>query len=132
MALSRRFTFGKEERMHRKKDVDGLFGGEGRSLTSSPLRAVYMVSHRGDERPRLQVLVSVPKRHFHHAVDRNRLKRLIREAYRKNKHILLDALIDTPDQKIDLAFIWIEDQLYDYQRVEKSVVNALQRIKETL
>ena len=54
------------------------------------------------------MLVSVPKKHFHHAVDRNRVKRQVREAYRRRKQILYDAL---PENKtLLLAFVWLSDR----------------------
>lgn len=60
----------------------------------------------GDEP--VQMLVSVPKKHFHHAVDRNRVKRQVREAYRRRKQILYDAL---PENKtLLLAFVWLSDR----------------------
>lgn len=78
----------------------------------------------------VQILISVSKRRFKHAVDRNRTKRLIREAYRLNKH-LLDNLISA-GQHIDIAFIWMSDQRCDFATVEARMKSLLQRIAETL
>jgi len=77
----------------------------------------------------VEVLVSVSKRRVRHAVDRNRVKRLIREAYRLNKHILWDAL---KERHMALAFLWNSDELMSFDVVERKVRNLLQRISEQL
>ena len=118
-------AFPKAERLCSKKRIAQLFAGDSRSLSAYPLRAVYRPAPEGDAC--VQVLVSVSKRRFRHAVDRNRTKRLIREAYRLNKHLLLAY---TGLSHIDLAFIWIGDQLSDFPTVEAKVRNLLQRIGE--
>ncbi len=116
--------FRKAERLCSKKRIEQLFAGDSRSLSAYPLRAVYRETT--SEQP-LQLLISVSKRRFKHAVDRNRTKRLIREAYRLNKHLLLDNL---DDKHLDIAFLWISDQLSTFPIVEAKVKNLLQRIGE--
>ena len=64
-------------------------------------------------------------RYFKRAVKRNRVKRQVREAYRKNKSIIAD-------KAVALAFIWTDAQLHDSEQVEKKVVNLLTRVKEKL
>ena len=105
-------------------------------MAAFPLRIVYMkqrVDVLGDntEVPPVSILISVPKKRFRHAVDRNRMKRLIRETYRTNKHILWDVLKDK-DYRILLAFVGITDKMPSYVMVRKSVVKALTRISESL
>jgi ribonuclease P protein component len=73
-------------------------------------------------------LISVPKKRFHHAVDRNRVKRQMREAYRKNKQILLERLPE--DRQLALALVWISDQHADSAEIERRMVSLLQRIAE--
>ncbi len=77
----------------------------------------------------VEVLVNVPKRLFKHAVDRNRLKRLVREAYRHHKHILWQTL---GDRHIALALLWIGKGEASYGTVEAKVKNLLLRISEEL
>ena len=81
--------------------------------------------------PPVSVLVSVPKKRFRHAVDRNRMKRLVREAYRQNKHILWEAL-EGKDCRLALAFVCITDTLPTFRAVEKSMKKVLVRIAERL
>ena len=80
----------------------------------------------------VQILISVPKKHFKHAVDRNRVKRQVREAYRLNKAILYDALQPTRTTHLSLAFIWLSDQHYPTPVVTQRVVSLLHRIAEKL
>ena len=79
-----------------------------------------------------QMLVSVPKRCFKRAVKRNRVKRQVREAYRKNKSILYDKLGQQEGTGLVMAFIWLDDKLWDTQKVETKVVNLMQRLAEKL
>ena len=126
MAEPSRPTFRKAERLCSKKRIDGLFAG-GRSMSAFPVRAVFALQEEGTAP--VEVLVSVSKRHFKHAVDRNRLKRLIREAYRVNKQLLLDNIGDV---HLTVAFIWMSDEMADFGIVEAKVRNLLQRIREDI
>lgn len=126
-------TFCKEERLFRKALIEKLFHKEGsRSMAAFPLRLVYMKSPAGEDGPAAQMLVSVPKRCFKRAVKRNRVKRQVREAYRKNKHILYDKLEQLDGTRLAMAFIWLDDSLWDTPKVEQKVTNLMQRLAEKL
>lgn len=88
-----RFTLGQQERLKSKKLIGKLYE-EGKSIKVFPFRMVYIQTEHTSKFP-VQVGVSVPKRNFKSAVDRNRIKRLMRETYRKEKHIVYDA-VNTP------------------------------------
>ena len=122
--------FPKSERIVSQKLIDELFtSGQSHSLAAFPLRAVYLL--REEPCPATaQVLISVPKRHFKHAVDRNRVKRQLREAWRKNKQLLTDHLLE--DKSVALAFIWLSDQHLPTVEIEQRVVNLLRRMAEKL
>lgn len=79
-----KYTLGKEERLKSRKIIGRLYG-EGKSIKVFPLRMVYLQTTHTSDFP-CQVGVSVPKRNFKRAVDRNRIKRLLRESYRLEKH----------------------------------------------
>lgn len=85
-----RFTLGKQERLKSKKLIGKLYE-EGKVVKKFPLRMVYIQTEHTSKFP-VQVGVSVPKRNFKSAVDRNRIKRLLRETYRKEKHTVYDAV----------------------------------------
>ena len=131
MAEPGAMTFGKEERLCSKTLIEKLFHREGsRSMAASPLRLVYMKTDSPEHAA--QMLVSVPKRCFKRAVKRNRVKRQVREAYRKNKSILYDKLGQQEGTGLVMAFIWLDDKLWDTQKVETKVVNLMQRLAEKL
>ena len=133
MSASRPHSLGKEERMSSMKLIEKLFqGGHSRSMTVFPLRLVYMKYEREGACPPAKMLVSVPKRCFKRAVKRNRVKRQMREAYRRHKYILWDAMAKNDDNQnaMALAFIWLDDKLYDSTAVEHSVKLLLERVAE--
>ena len=99
-------------------------------MAAYPLRAVYMRKVRAREDAPVQVLVSVPKKHFKHAVDRNRIKRQVREAFRQHKQLLYEALAE--QEQLLLAFIWLSNGHYPSQHVESRVVSLMQRVAEKL
>lgn len=120
-------TLSKSERLDKKKVIDKMFSGGARSFSVFPLRVVYLPAEEL-EAP-VAILVSVSKRRFKRAVKRNRVKRQIREAYRKNKHKLLQAL-DGKERKLAVAFIYLSDRLTDSAEIEERMKIALARIAE--
>lgn len=126
----------KSERLCSKKIIEALFEGGHKSMSAYPIRAVFM-SHdqptdptKGETTNHIpaQVMISVSKRHFKHAVDRNRVKRQLREAYRLNKHIITDSL--TESQHMYIAFIWLSDEMFDSNIVQAKMQKLLLRICE--
>lgn len=131
MSAAKRFTLSKEERICSKKLINELFTGNGRSMTAFPLRVVFMKRTIVDDQPRAAMLVSVPKRYFKHAVDRNRVKRQVREAFRRNKSIITQNLTDDHDA-VAMAFVWLTNEKYPSSEVENRMVRLLTRISECL
>ena len=125
------FSFEKDERVASQKLIDELFtGGNSQSVVAFPLRAVYMVQQRQADEPPAKLLVSVAKRRLHHAVDRNRTKRQLREAYRLNKHRLESTLPD--NEQLVVAFIWLAEGLESTDTVAARVKSLLKRISVKL
>lgn len=120
-------TLRKSERLDKKKIIDKMFAGGSRSFSVFPLRVVYLPVEEG-EAP-VSILVSVSKRRFKRAVKRNRVKRQIREAYRKNKHELLQML-QAHERQLAVAFIYLSDRLVDSTEIEERMKIALTRISE--
>lgn len=120
-------TFRKQERIVSTKLIETLFEkGSSHSVAAFPLRAVYLETGQQAGCARVQVLISIPKKRFKHAVDRNRVKRQIREAYRQHKQLLEDVVAE--DKMLLIAFIWLSDRHCKTKEVEKRVVGILERI----
>jgi ribonuclease P protein component len=92
--MTGQFTFSKEEKLSSHINIDRLFS-TGKSFSVHPFKVFYCITDGQDKSP-ARVLIAVPRKKFRRAVDRNRLKRMIREAYRLNKSILLEHLKNTP------------------------------------
>lgn len=125
-----RQTFPKAEHLCWQRDIDALFQATHRSLVAYPLRALVRCFAYEGEGPRVKVLISVSKRKFKHAVDRNRAKRQIREAYRLQKALLWERLPE--GQACHLAFVWIADTPHDSALVHKRMATLLQRMADQL
>ena len=118
----------KEERLNSRILIEKLFTGGSKSHPVFPLRIVYMFVE-GEHLPSVSLLISVPKKRFKRAVKRNRIKRQIREAYRKNKQILTERLNES-QKKMAIAFIWLDNELHSTQEVEAKVRKLLQLLSE--
>jgi ribonuclease P protein component len=123
--------FRKVERITSQKLIDELFGGgRSKSFAAFPIRAVWSLRQRGAHDVPVQVLVSVPKKRLHHAVDRNRTKRQMREAYRLSKQPLLAVL--PAEQSLAIALIWQSDRLESSSLIATRMAKLISRICESL
>ena len=132
MGNVQRLTFRKRERLVSLRLIDDLFGGgSSHSVAAFPLRAVFKVRVREDHAAApVQLLISVPKKHFHHAVDRNHVKRQIREAWRLHKQLLVEAI--APEKQLFVAFVWQSNQHLATSAVEERIANLTCRIAERM
>ena len=129
-------SFKKTERLNSQLVIDKLFAGGNASMAVFPLRAVFMkVPFSEDDSnknlPPVSILISVPKKRFKHAVDRNRMKRLVRESYRTQKHILWHTL-ENKNYRLVIAFVCITDNLPSFFHVHKSMFKIITRIAEKM
>ena len=117
--------------MASRRLIDQLFAGSSsHSLAAFPVRVVYIIKERAREETPVQVLVSVSKRHFRHAVDRNRAKRQLREAWRHHKETLASMM--PADKCLAVAFLWLSDSPQPSAVVESRVSSLVQRIAKHL
>jgi ribonuclease P protein component len=100
----------------------------GHSFFVPPLKIVYLKTKLTSHSP-VQLLISVPKRNFPKAHDRNRIKRLIREAYRKQKHGLYASLAKTNSQ-LALAIIYTSKKITTFNEAESKIKLALSRLSQ--
>lgn len=118
-------TFKKEERLTNKKAFELLFNS-GKSFVLSPFRLVWIETKSTSAFP-VQLGISVPKKSFQKASDRNKLKRRIRESYRKNKHTLYEKL-KKKNLHIALMVIYIAKNQLSYQEIERKMILSLQKV----
>jgi ribonuclease P protein component len=123
--MNRHFGFSKSEHLCGDTRISRLFT-QGESFIVYPLRVVYIVT-TNEEKEVVSVLISVPKKRFKRAVKRNKLKRLIREAYRHNKHQLIDTMIAN-GKKLHLAFNYVSDDEMDLDAISKKMKIALEKL----
>ena len=117
-------SFGKKEKLKSKVIIDKLFA-EGHSVKKYPLRLVYLPLKNPSEKLN-RAAVSVPKRSFKKAVDRNKIKRLMREAYRKNKYLVTNNLA----RPYALMFIYTAREIWEYQDLLAKTEELLKRFVE--
>ena len=113
------FTYPKKEKLKSQKLIEQLFS-EGRSVSAYPLRLVYLKTDFEDG-SRCKTGVSVSKRNFKNAVDRNRIKRLMREAYRLNK----SAYFNNITASYALMILYISKDGTDFDSIEKKMKQLL-------
>ncbi|HLP36198.1 ribonuclease P protein component [Lacibacter sp.] len=123
-----RYTLGKNERMKSRKQIELLFK-EGKSFSISPLRVYYTVQALPIAHCSLLFGVAVGTRNFKKAVDRNRIKRLIREAWRLQKNELQQKL-KQQNKQLHVFFIFTGKEVPDYKLIAEKTGVALQKLEQ--
>jgi len=114
------FTYPKNEKLKSSKTIDLMFS-EGKSVSKYPLRLVYVPLSDSEEK--LKFGVSVSKKHFKRAVDRNYFKRILRECYRLNKKLLHDHL----DQPYAFMFFYQTKERLTYQEINEKTIQLFEK-----
>ena len=126
----KKYTFTKEERLCSQKQIELLFNNSS-SFILYPFRIVWTSQTLADAPYPAEIAISVPKKRFKRAVDRNKIKRLIREAYRKNKGELFYPFLSQKDIKLSFILIYVSNELFTAVDMEKKLNLCLNKfIKE--
>lgn len=118
------FSFPKKEKLKRKKLIEQLFEG-GKGISSYPVKLIYLRTELPED-VQIQAGVTVSKRNFKRAVQRNRIKRLLRESYRLNKHLVFNNI----EGKFAFLFLYIGKEMPEYEQVEASIKAVLHKFVE--
>jgi len=124
------YTFKKEERLCNKRLIDKLFHN-GSSFLCYPFRVSWLVNSEPQAYP-AQILFSVPKKRYKHAVDRNLVKRLMREAYRLHKQQHLYDILQQADKKIIVSVGYVGKEIEPYLFIEKKMLRMLAQLSGEL
>ena len=119
-------SFKKEERLCSQKLIEQLFH-KGSSFFSHPFKIIWLPAKLQSTLP-VQVCISVPKRKFKKAVDRNRVKRLIREAYRKNKDEILYSFMKDKGYSCALMLVYSGNSIFTASEIESKLIISLIRL----
>ena len=137
-------TLPKSERLFLRDSIRTLFSSGSKSVPRYPVRMVYRFVDEG-ETP-AAILVSVPKKHFKRAVKRNRVKRQIREAYRRHKDSfgtiislayrrhkdIIVPKLEAAGRRVSIAFVWMSDELSESALVEEKITDLLNLLSEKI
>ncbi|MBQ2851762.1 MAG: ribonuclease P protein component [Bacteroidales bacterium] len=124
-----RQTLPKEQRLHKKKEIEQLFE-KGKGFNFYPFRVVVYMHDTEEDASIPRLLVSVSKKRFHHAVKRNKVKRLVREAWRKNKTQLM-IRCDEQKKILDVALVYTATIILSYEEIEKKIKQLSLRLENS-
>ena len=123
------YTLNRHERLKSRKAIEILMK-EAETFHVFPVRCLYRI-HTKETKESLKLCVSVSKKRFKHAVDRNRIKGQMREAWRLNKNRLV-MLLNEKNIQLDVMLIYTSKEHEDYSRINKKILLALGRLEETI
>lgn len=121
------FSFHKTERLCSKKIIDKLFI-EGKTIFVYPVKIVFLETSLSSKFP-VQAVFTVGKRNFKRAVQRNLIKRRMREAYRLNKHRFY---VEIGEKQVAVFFIYTAKTISEYKQIETSVKKGLNKLLSEL
>ena len=131
--LSNKFTYQKKDKLKSRKQTQFLFSN-GKAITMHPIRLIYNIENAESgifPTGLLQAGVGTPSRHFRKAVQRNRVKRLLREGYRLEKPDFMSA-ISLTNTRLNLFFLYVDVNVQSQQQIQTTMKLLLQKLADKL
>jgi ribonuclease P protein component len=116
-------TFSKSERLCSKVLIDNVFE-KGKVIVGPSFKLIWLCADKPEDQP-VQIVITVPKRNFKKAVDRNKIKRRIREVYRRNKNVLYNVI---EGKTVYLMLMYTGKSIIEYKDAEEKIIKMLQRL----
>lgn len=123
------FSYSKAEKLKSRKQLEAIFR-DGKSLNAFPVKVFYQL-HQHTAQPTVKAGVGVSARHFKKAVQRNRIKRLLRECYRKEKAVLHNFLLEHQHQ-ITVFFLYVDREMPQHLQLQDKMPLVLQKLMKQL
>ncbi|HPE40692.1 MAG TPA: ribonuclease P protein component [Bacteroidales bacterium] len=120
-------TFSKSERICSNKIIRDLFA-HNNAIFCYPFKCFFKIEKSDTQTNDIKIVISVPKKLFKKAVDRNLIKRRTKEAYRLNKKQLFDSSSTPEHKKISILFVYIGKEITDFKHIEKGICSLLKMI----
>ena len=124
-------TFKKRDKLKSSLEIETVYR-ENQFFVAFPLKCYYSFSEIKENKSAVQAAFTVPKKNFKHAVERNTLKRRMREAYRLSFKNIFETFINQKDKQLKLFFIYIGKEVLDYGCIEKNMQIVLRKIATVL
>lgn len=122
--------FGKDYKLCSRSLIEEVFK-QGKSVKSYPIKLIYLKTDKLTDSKHFQIAISVPKRNFKSAVDRNYIKRMLREVIRKNK-LLIEPFLIQQEKKLALFLIFGDKEMPDLTFLDKRIKTAFNALIENL
>jgi ribonuclease P protein component len=121
-------SFKKRDRLKSSLEIDALYR-ENQYVFSFPLKCYYSFSEKNENQSAVRAAFTVPKKTFKHAVQRNRLKRRMREAYRLHYKKLFENFLNQHDKQLKLFFIFVGKEFMEYEGIERNMKAVLLKLQ---
>lgn len=124
------FGYHKKEKLKSRTELKAIFA-TGKSFSVFPIKVFFIEKNNTDISVPVTAGVGVSSRHFKKAVDRNRIKRLLREAYRLEKQSLHQTLVDQ-SKSIAIFFLYLDKELPEYTLVREKMKESMEKLRKKL